>query len=56
MTRMEMATMYQIQYWSLPELQLKHEFCCPKTMNTYARLVIQIILVKQIFIFHFVNA
>ncbi|CAF0852544.1 unnamed protein product, partial [Brachionus calyciflorus] len=37
-TRIELANMYHIQYWNLPDLEFKHEIYCAKSMTSYARL------------------
>ncbi len=36
--RVESAKLFHIQYYSLPELELRDEVFCPKTMTAYGRL------------------
>jgi len=36
--RVETAKLFHIQFYNLPELELKDEIFCPKTMTSYGRL------------------
>jgi hypothetical protein len=36
--RVESAKLFHIQYYSLPELELRDEVFCPKTLTAYGRL------------------
>lgn len=36
--KIELINMYHVQYWSLPDLEFKHEIYCSRLMSSYARL------------------
>ena len=44
MVRVELVSLYHIQYYKLPELELQHEIFCSKTMTSYARLNSSVLL------------
>ena len=42
--RVELVELYHIQYFNLPDLELKHEVFCTKAMSSYARLKSKVLL------------